>query len=575
MSKIIDQIRGLSKRSTIIEGLSYNAKSKTATVGVDNKYLNNLKEFARRQGLDIKTDREGKYITIPGGYSRDEQNSFISDWLTSFNLPGTEVVKSYYDAYDLMDSNVSLITLALDTYADEALSVGFLDNDPLKIEISDKEIQEKVEKVLDINKYYKKQRGIVRSLAKYGDIGIELQPEGVVSEEHSIKLTTRRATLITPIVMDDSEVISSFKIKMDLKRLSRLRNFTKTRSERVVQSYDFAYYSLYDEELFPYGRSMLYNAKPIADQLTTLETLLALGRANNVNRLIIKVPAPEGDAVEAFEKVSQVKGMYKNTLFDEPNLGQKAGRKIPGVNEILWMPNTEGFDISNLKVDVNMADTADVDHFENKLKDATRLPKGFFSGDEVTSRGGALAEQDLKFSRLLLTLQDAYCEGVADLVLRIILKLGCEITDDLEIKVSLEKPIQLSADMIAQFSDKINLAKEFLSLNSEITAVPGQESPKPMVQSNAYQLLQLLGIPEQIAKLVTSVGALEVMPKAQDNFLLGQKVAISEGSKNESKNKDVKDSGYSIRVPITSYTLKCKDTAPKTLIESCRNPVKV
>ena len=99
------------------------------------------------------------------------------------------------------------------------------------------------------------------------------------------------------------------------------------------------------------------------------------------------------------------------------------------------------------------------------------------------------------------------------LVANILTHAGYDV-NKLDIKVTLNEPIQISADVISKYSDIADLVKSFKEVNPAMTTV------------NQFQLLVKLGMPIDVANLIcrnTSESELDV-PEDLAKFLKNQKI---------------------------------------------------
>jgi len=99
------------------------------------------------------------------------------------------------------------------------------------------------------------------------------------------------------------------------------------------------------------------------------------------------------------------------------------------------------------------------------------------------------------------------------LVEKIMTHAGFDVTK-INVEVTLNKPIQISNDLIAKYNDIIQLVGNMReAINPSITNI------------NQYQILVELGIPVNVARLMCSKSSISVLQNSADlkKFLLGQK----------------------------------------------------
>ena len=105
------------------------------------------------------------------------------------------------------------------------------------------------------------------------------------------------------------------------------------------------------------------------------------------------------------------------------------------------------------------------------------------------------------------------------LVENILTHAGYDVSK-LDVKVSLNEPIQIPADVISKYSDIADLLKSFKEVNPQMPDI------------NAYQLLVKLGMPSDISALILQNSAVNALGTPEDlaKFLAKQKVKQKGGA---------------------------------------------
>src|SRR5438309_5013157 len=209
----------------------------------------------------------------------------------------------------MMDKVMGESMIMLDTYADEALSTGFV-LDPIEITINDKEAQRGVLEILRRNKIFEHMRSITRNLIKWGDLGFQirfgdkLEPfrdalaaaserGGGLKTERTMRRSLKDPSDVDPSSYDpanmsiDIHTPEVWEIKLDEHlRTTIFYKYDATvpyaTKDTEVSPLSFVQMSLPDDQMFPYGRSILDPLRTIFDQLSTIEALLAISRASRV-----------------------------------------------------------------------------------------------------------------------------------------------------------------------------------------------------------------------------------------------------------------------------------------------------
>lgn len=554
MAKI--NIKNLAKR--IVENSQYDPENKTLFVAEPGISFQVLKNLAKRQGFTIGQVKSGEYVSIPASYkyTKNEALQLYDDFLNTYTLfdKNYDTLKAAYSVFDSMDENMAEISMILDTYTSEVLSQGFVD-DPLKIQISDKKAQEFVEKVLYKNKIFQRLPNIVRAIAKYGNLGLVLQYpylENWMNDEDSIdfkQLDVVEDLLISFVNPKYFKVnVDEFMNPLNYETLEERAyvnlNTRSSINNKIWQPWQFVHFKIDDELTEPYGKSMLWSMRSAYDQLTTLEALLGISRASNIQRLVFTVPLPNGiNMIDAYGFLNEFRNQYLNSIFTDYGAA-KAGRKLPGALSILTLPESHDgkkVTVDSLEAKIDLGSTDDVEYFLDKILRSSALPKGYLVGDETITTAQALEAQDLKLKRFLIPLKQAFLTGMMTLVENVLAHGGYDVSR-LEVDVGLNEAIQIPADVIEKYNDIGELLKSFIELNPEMPDI------------NKFQFLLKMGLPTDIASLVCSKVAINSLGVPEDlgRFLVGQKVK----DKKMVKPADNEKFGESVKYSINSKTFR-------------------
>ena len=531
--------KSLSK--TLLENSAYDKDTNTLFVTNPGISYSTLKGLAKKHGFTVGKTKSGNYVSIP---LSQKYNNYTDDCISlydSFMETYTYYNKNYatllaaYKTFDLMDENLAEVGTILDTYVAEVLSQGFTDN-PLKITISDPKAQSIVEKILYKNKIYQRLPNITRSLAKYGNYGMvlfypylnewldtEKHPDFTqidVVEDLCIRFVNPKYFKVNT---DEYMNVINYEVDDDNSYVAKPRTTAANNALEIWQPWQFVHFLLADETTEPYGKSMLWSMRSAFDQLSTLEALLGISRMSKIQRLVFWVPIPRDTSItDSYGYMNEFRSNYLNSIFtDAP--GAKAGRKIPGATSILTLPKAADgtkVDIDHIEANIDLSSTEDVDYFKDKIYNNSKLPKGYLVGEDVITTAQTLEAQDLKLKRTLIPLKKGLIDGMMYLVENILTHAGYDVSK-LDVKVSLNEPIQVPADVISKYSDIAELLKSFKEVNPNMPNV------------NAFQLLIKLGMPSDISALILQNSATNTLNTPDDlgKFLNKQKVK-AKGSTN-------------------------------------------
>lgn len=573
-----------TKKSFIKNLASYITKNTTLDSQTGTLFVNNpaisydvLKGLAKKNNFFVAQTADGEYISIPTSYKYDQRDLNLYDnFMETYSAfsKNYETLLGAYKTFDLMDENLSEVGLMLDTYAAEVLSQGFVEN-PIKISVSNQKAQEVLHKVFSRNHILSRIFSITRNLAKYGNFGMVLSYPAL--EQHLLNSETLD---IDKIVVEEDLNISFinpkyYKINTDV--YGNVINYQTTKVEtyqdskaispfdnRIWQPWQFTAFKIDDSLTDPYGKSMLWNMRSAFDQLTTLEALLGISRASNLQRLVFYVPIPNGMGImDSAEALNTFKSNYLNSAFTDQG-SIRNGRKIPGANSILVLPETHDgkkVTVDHLEAKIDLSSTEDVEYFLNKLLNTGKVSKGYLNGDETITTSQTLEAQDLKLRRALLPLQMALLNGLMSLSENVLTHAGYDVSK-LEIKIKLNKPIQISADTLEKYGAISDLVKNLADLNEAMPTV------------NKFQLLIKLGLDPDIAKLVCSNVNVDVMSDDSAvlaSFLDKQRATIPEIYKEsvglEISSRKHLEENYDIKETLKDFYKKTKLSSKISLTE--------
>lgn len=439
--------------------------------------------------------------------SKDFHNQFLDFWMGNSpekqSIEQRRLVKN--STYALMDEIFGIATLTLNAYADEALGIGFIEQ-PVDIEFSDKEIGRKVMEILSKNGIIKRSRSHIRSLCKWGDLGVQ-----IICPEDSNNPEDIGLRIITPdewecFFIEKGPIPLGYQLKPKFD-ITQQTKIGQNKKAEILQPWEFVQMTVPDDELAPYGRSLLEAMRTSFDQLSTIEALLALSRVSRVERLIIKVPTNTANPTMAMSKMNNIASAWKNAIFSSKNNGTKSHARTPSLQDIMFFPSDEGFEIDRLPSGsgVEFSSTDDVEFFRDNVLMMTGLPKGYLLADESTDRYHALTAQDLKFARQLIPYQDAYAAGLTKLCLVLAGYCGADIAS-IGIVVKIKRPIQMSDQLLsnneAVSRTAIELIENYRRANISVDDEGNEVSP-PTPDDLYAKLLASLGMQDDIIKLFT------------------------------------------------------------------------
>ena len=321
--------------------------------------------------------------------------------------------KKRYDDYEFMLNDSPETSLFFDTLVSEMLSYRLVTGNLVNIRVTDRETGKEAK---DLSKYANdrinemdlKNKVIAEGMVQYGNqfIASDIVDAKVVLKSY-YKNPIDVRILINPLgdfVGYEIDTGTTVTANKDNKKLPyQVINFDIATSDR---------------RFIPYGKSMFEALRSSYKKLMILESLLAISRASKSDKLVVKFPAGSMTSVtDSFNQAVKMRGMIKNLIYGS-GVGQKTANKPFAFMEILLAPKDRegnGVDFDRLPSGIDLATIEDIEYFWDKLIAGTRMPRAFFKPDEAYQGYRKLAQQDLRFSRVVVSLFENFSRGAITL----------------------------------------------------------------------------------------------------------------------------------------------------------------
>jgi hypothetical protein len=437
-----------------------------------------LVQFAGELGYSVVRGPDGKFIPVPIDLPAKDLPSVLGNWdaLYDAQFHSYENREKRLKSYQMMDASGAEGAVVLDTYADEIVNVVDNSDTTVQVEFSDKEIGKKVMAVLRRNGVLGNLRQDIRSLCKYGDFayaivprrGQELVKIPQTEAEAGVKIDRplRPEDLHLQHVRSTQYEFAGYHNRVFKMKVSRdvLGGFQFDEDE--FMPWEFAPFIISDRDTFPYGMSVLEKCRVPYEQLVILEKLLAVSRANSVDRIAVMVPGTGGDPTTQMNRLSQIKNSLKTILQIGASSRMTRNQDV-GMTEWLFVP--KDFEVKKLATSIPLGSPDDVTYFRDKYHNATRLPKGFFISSEANGaqRPLSLRQQDIKFARALIPVSEAYCNGLRNLCVLLAFYLGADI-GKFDVKVAMKNSAYVSEDLLAMYKNAMELVDTFVTIRTNV-----------------------------------------------------------------------------------------------------------
>lgn len=185
-------------------------------------------------------------------------------------------------------------------------------------------------------------------------------------------------------------------------------------SQIPFRDWQIAHFRLLTNSLYlPYGCSALNAARRHWRMLSLMEDMMLIYRLErSVERRVYKIFVGAIDDADVQAYVEQIANQFKRTPIIDPMTGQIDLRKnILSIDNDLFLPvrdENAPTPIDTLSAGQNLTAMDDIKFVQNKMLTALRIPKTFLNFEETAGDGKNLALMDIRFTRLINRIQQAF-----------------------------------------------------------------------------------------------------------------------------------------------------------------------
>ena len=167
-------------------------------------------------------------------------------------------------------------------------------------------------------------------------------------------------------------------------------------------------------EFSPYGRPPLISCLSHFKMLQSTKALDGLARVMSFPLTLFKVKIVDGTSPgRSFEIVNEVREEYSNIGVTAAS----SGSEMYTVNTRIWLPeNLLSVETLESKVDLGSTDT--LEYYSKEVARAAGVPRGYLDPEQDFAKqsGIALMEQYKPFARQIAELQDAFLQGLGEMI---------------------------------------------------------------------------------------------------------------------------------------------------------------
>lgn len=251
---------------------------------------------------------------------------------------------------------------------------------------------------------------------------------------------------------------------------------TDQQTAEPFRNWQIGHFRLLTDSLYlPYGVSYLHKARRHFRMLSLMEDMMMIYRLErSIERRVYKIYVGAIDDADVKSYVEDIANNFKRTPIVDPLTGQLDLRKnLLDVSQDIFIPTRDPSaptPIDTLSAAQNLTAMDDIKFVQNKVFTALRIPKTFLNFEENVGDGKNLALMDIRFTRTVNRIQQAFLMELTKIVSIHLYLLGFE--DELtNFTLSMNNPSTQAEQLEID-----NMAKK-LSAVRDAVADPGNGIP--------------------------------------------------------------------------------------------------
>ena len=411
----------MAKKRTVFQALDSAISGNWGSVASPTTHTNSYDMTSKGSNVIYKTtnkdDYEQKKLEL-------QQNRFLKERWVKANVnmsvtafAGLNNVKLMYRDADLMDAFPE-IGAALDIVSEESALA-----DSLGSIVTVQSKSERVKSILEdlfvnrLNLQLTAQM-VIRAMCKYGNQFMLLDIDhknGVKGWKQLPVFNVERIEngIQNPYGAGASIAVNG--VNIDNADLSTQFIWLDDNNSQIpFRDWQIAHFRLITNSLYlPYGVSYLNAARRHWRMLSLMEDMMLIYRLErSVERRVYKIFVGAIDDADVGAYVEQIANEFKRTPIIDPTTGQLDLRKnILGIDQDLFIPvrdENAATPIDTLSAGQNMTALDDIKFVQNKVLTALRIPKSFLNFEETAGDGKNLALMDIRFTRTVNRIQQAF-----------------------------------------------------------------------------------------------------------------------------------------------------------------------
>lgn len=353
---------------------------------------------------------------------------WFDEWAEAWRVGETR--RAVHRDADEMDAEDEIVTAALSIIADSAVGAQKDKAAPIELECDDDRLLEDAEEILEIAELPDSIWDICRRLVKHGN------------DFHEFVID-RRAEFCRLKWLPEE-----YRIFRNIDEMGRLKN-----GDPQMRKADICAYDQRDEagqfmvgfwpfqivhfrrgrNRYGYGIGLLKSARKNYKRLSILEDSMAIARLTRAyQKLVHRIPVPPNATTDQVQKLIN---RYKENMTEIEILSWRGDSvtvlsrlKNPlGVSTDFYLPEdgSKRGDITSIDPsNPQLSTLTDIEHFQNKLYAALRVPKPYLNNEKDVNAKATLSYQDLAYARFTGGVQGHVIRGMMDIVSRALFLRG-------------------------------------------------------------------------------------------------------------------------------------------------------
>lgn len=413
----------MAKKRTVFQALDSAISGNWSTQDIATPHVNRYDMSGHAKDIIYKTtnkdDYENKKLEL-------QQNKYLKDRWVKANVnmsvtayAGLNNIKLMYRDADLMDAAPE-IGAALDIMSEESTLVDSSNN---VVHVYSK--SDRVKNILEdlfcnrLNLQLTAQM-VIRAMCKYGNQFMLLDIDhknGVKGWKQLPVFNMERieSGIQNPYGQGMTVAVNTTNTNTDENDLSTQFVWLDDNNSQVpFRDWQVAHFRLLNNSLYlPYGMSVLNPARRSWRMLSLMEDMMLIYRLErSMERRVYKIYVGAIDDADVGAYVEQIANEFKRTPIIDPMTGQVDLRKnILSISDDIFLPVREegaATPIDTLPAGNNMTALDDIKYVQNKVLTALRIPKAFLNFEENAGDGKNLALMDIRFTRTVNRIQQAF-----------------------------------------------------------------------------------------------------------------------------------------------------------------------